>query len=160
MTSSSYHSLNQYQVQENHVGSPVGSYQQQMYNRYGYLQPGIWVWPQQQFGDQQNYEDQYRTYQHAYGNYYYHAPWSFNQQQNEYNELQTRYDVESFRDHSIVDSTNGQGISNGFDSNFPDKLFGESSYSVNNGNQRSCQSEQHNPGQVIIGMNTPLYAWS
>ena len=160
MSFSMQHSLNQPPLQENHWGSLVVSSQQPPYNSYGYLQPGTWALPQQQFAEQQSYGDQYKEYKIAYGPYCHQAPWLFNQHQNEYNELQGDYWIEHFRDHSRLDCAKGGGISNGLGSNLSTNLFVEGSNSVNKENRRTCQSEQHDPHQAVISMKTPPFLFS
>ena len=128
--------LNKTPQQDNQVGAvPVNS-EQQMYNAYGYLCPGIWPWPQQQFGQPEGCQ----------------APWSFNAYQNEHNGSQVRYKLEGLRDHSRVDSADGYGSYSASASNSPGKLFSGHVSPVNNGYQRPFQFQSHNPGPSYIGI--------
>ena len=148
--------LNQYPLQENHLGSMAVNSQQQTYNSYTCLQPGLWVWQKQKFGEQQGYDDQSQIYKNACVTYYQQAPWSFTQHQNDYNELQAHYNVESFRGHSRAGYAIGCANHTEFNPNLSNELFADNS----NDDRRTYRVEMHNPRQAVQGMSTPFYALS
>ena len=149
--------LNQTPLQEyNFEGTRIDS-QQPTYNAYGYLHPGMRAWPQQQFCWQQGYENQYMTYQYAYGNYYCQAPWSLRGYQNEYNGFQACYNHDGFGDHSRVDSVTGDPISSVLDASSLDHPIGEGSYSEYNSDHSSHQLDVSYQRKDAIGITLAVY---
>ena len=128
--------------QENtQVGAvPVNS-EQQSYNAYVYLCPGMCPLPQQQFGQPESCQ----------------VPWSFNAYENEHSSFQVHYKFDGLREHSSVDSANGYGNYHASDSNYPGNLFGEHFYPVNNNYQRLFQFQSPNPGPSYIGICKPFH---
>ena len=127
--------------ENNQVGAVPVSSEQQWYNAYGHLCPGLCPLPQQQFGQPGSYQ----------------VPWSFNACENEHNGFQVHYKLDGLREHSRVDSAGGYGTYHTSDSNSPGNLFGEHVYPVNNNYQRLFQFQSPNPGPSYIGIKTPFY---
>ena len=91
MSFGSHHSPSTEQLEENSFGTTSVNFPQHTYSPYGFHQPGVWGWPEQQFIYQQNYAGQHSINLQEYGSCYYQSPWAFNQQQQQYHELGTSY---------------------------------------------------------------------
>ena len=122
--------------ENNQIGAVPVNAEQQMYNAYGYLYPGVCPLPQQQFGQPDSYQ----------------VPWSSNACENEHNCFQVHYKLDGLREHSRVKSAGGYANYHASDSNSPGNIFGEHVYPVNNNYQRLFQSQAPNPGSSYIGI--------
>ena len=150
-----HHSPNTEKEEENSFGSTTSiSFPQP--TRYGFHQPGVWGWPEQQCIYQQNYEGQYSTTIQEHGSYYYQSPCSYNQSPQQYHELRTSYNFQNNTDHTErVDSLSLQVLPNTLESTCSKSTFGsEHGCPASNRYQFPHQSEHHNPQQAIIGRCT------